>query len=568
MACLPILPILSSDGESDRQTLRGVIVRFLPHPNFHFGIEMSYLTPLDYLSAQHKTFPNQLAISDTKTALSHDEFRWVRRRIARAVCDRFDTSSRQVSVAILLDRGTYYLASMFAAWELGGYFIPLNLSWPADRSAQLIDQCQADVVICHRDGKYQGANALYIEDLELDDPVGDEPTSDVELPSRRRLPSDIAYVIYTSGSTGLPKGVMITNESYVSYIEWTKRFFGNYHSNQRLLITAELTFDITMGDIAFSLAFGTSIFVAPDNRNILAILQIIIKNDIDTFYSVPSTHQMLFQFLEHKPELSLPCLNLILSGGDHFSASLIESIHNVVPKAHFYNVYGPTEVTINCFAVRVDDKLETIRDQGRLPIGNPFDNIDAVVIDESGQAVTSEEIPGRLCVTGPQVMAGYFNDPDTTRNAFVSDPRCPALNRKLYDTGDLAVYGADGLVYLQGRTDDLVKIKGYRIHPNEVTSVLSEIDAVSAATTIAADDSRGKTCLVSFVTLSTTDLSEARFVENELNDIRAKLAGLLPNYMLPAEIHALDEMPLNNSGKIDKLALKRNYEQKDQLSCL
>ncbi len=503
------------------------------------------MTPIEYLRKNIEQFPDKLALSDTKINLTFRELEIIFKAIAAAIIDKVGNTTRQISIALLLDRNVYYIASMFTAWELGGYFIPLNNKWPTTVIDKIIGQCKPDVVICHKSGFYHKQNALYIEELKQDIPTQ-------YLKPRQSLPSDLAYVIYTSGSTGTPKGVMITNHSYKTYVEWTKNFFQDYKNNEKLLITAELTFDITMGDIAFAFAFGTAIFVAPDPKNIASIVRIVTENQIDTFYSVPTTHNSFFNFARFKRGVNVNTLKLIISGGDKFSVELIKTIKTVVPKAHFYNVYGPTEVTINCFAIRLDNVIEEIEEQDDIPIGIPFNVIDAVIIDQEKGDVTNLEKLGVLYVTGPQVMLGYFNDEETSLCAFIYDPRYPEFNRKLYNTGDLAVKKSDGRFYLMGRVDDLVKIKGYRIHPNEVTTPLTNIDGIIEAATIAVEYSRGKK-LISFVTISN---------QIDKKNIFEDLSQKIPDYMIPEDIFIIDKMPLNNSGKIDKLSLKRFYKEK------
>lgn len=502
------------------------------------------LYPLEYLRENIRRDPDGLALSDTIRHLTFREMECAYKAISAAVSSKINAKNRQVSVAILLERNVDYICSMLASWELGGYFIPLNTDWPSARINEIIGKCKPDLVICHKAGVYHAKNALYMEDIDLNAVVRHPG-------EKRKLPSDIAYVMFTSGSTGEPKGVMITNESYLTYIEWTKRYFKNYSSNKRLLITAELTFDITCGDMAFAFAFGTAIFVAPNSKNIASLVRIVNEHNIDTFYSVPSTHNNFFSFVMMKRDIDVASLKLIISGGDAFSIDLIKTIKKIVPNAHFYNVYGPTEVTINCFAIRVDSLIKELEKDGTIPIGLPFDVIDAVIIDENGRDVTEEGRSGILCVTGPQIMLGYFNDEDATSEAFVYDPRQPYVNKKLYNTGDLAVKKDNGWFYLLGRVDDLVKIKGYRIHPNEVTVFLRRIAGIHEAATLALEGKRGKR-LASFVTTTVT-------IEKE--DLFKKLEEALPKYMVPEDVIILDKMPLNNSGKIDKLELARFYQK-------
>jgi amino acid adenylation domain-containing protein len=451
---------------------------------------------------------------------------------------------KQLSVVILLDRNVYYIASMFAIWRVGSYFIPLNTSWPKERIDTIVEHCDADIVICHKDGGYHSSNALYIENTQF---IKNEERIFEDICLKH---TDLAYIIYTSGSTGIPKGVMITSNSYISYIEWTKRFFKQYKNNKALLLTAELTFDITMGDIAFSLAFWTSIIISPDPKNMISHIKLINKYNIDTFYSVPTTHNAIFSFAKRKKSIHIDSINLILSGGDSFSVELIKLIKDVLPNGHFYNVYGPTEVTINCFAIRVDNMIESIEDKKLVPIGEPFDIIDATIIDDNNNDITNMNQIGKLFVCGEQVMLGYLDDYDKTDEVFVLDSRYPKFKRKIYNTGDLAIKKEDGLFYLLGRSDDIVKIKGYRINPLEINNELSKLNSIKESIVSALEHNKNYR-LVSYITLN-NDIS--------IDKIRNYLLERLPDYMVPNDFIIIKQMPLNNSGKIDKKLLKSDYK--------
>ncbi len=302
------------------------------------------------------------------------------------------STPKQPCIAIYLDRSAYYIVSIFATWKMGAYFVPLNTSWPKNRCDDLIDHCQADIVICSKKGSYHKSNALYIENISFD-------ALSVSYETATSKASDLCYIIYTSGSTGEPKGVMISNESYIAYIEWTRRFFSAYSAHKHLLITAELTFDITLGDIAFSLAFGTHIYVASNPKNSLSIVKMIMQFNIDTFYSVPTTHSMLLELCKSSDLIDISSIKLLISGGDSFSYKLIENFKRIVPHAHFYNVYGPTEVTINCFAIRLDNKVSTLKQSG-IPIGHVFDHLTAYILNEQHQRESNPSEEGHLCIGG------------------------------------------------------------------------------------------------------------------------------------------------------------------------
>jgi D-alanine--poly(phosphoribitol) ligase subunit 1 len=446
----------------------------------------------------------------------------------------------QQGVCLLMERGANYIAAIFSAWKAGFYVVPLNTSWPEHKNTDIINRIRPVAVIlgaesnCVVSKEYKTINAS--------DLFRKPKLSDREVAYSPIKPADIAYVIFTSGSTGEPKGVVISAGSFRSYIDWTKRYFHQYSTSKRLLLTSELTFDITMGDIAFALAFGTAIGVARQNTNIPSVLALIMKYEIDVLYSVPTTHLALTSFAKKKRNADLSSLKLILSGGDRFPWQLVDDYKNLTQGAHFYNVYGPTETTINCFSVRLDDKKHLVNADKPVPIGECFDSLSFVLLDETG--VPGKE--GELCISGPQLMMGYYGDDALSEAAFTIDPTVNFVPRQLYKTGDLA-YIDDGLIYLKGRIDGLVKIRGYRIHPDEVSKVIDTLQGVDVSATVTVGK-QSDAVLMAFIKLDhTIELSKAA--------VDIALRGKLPAYMIPADYIFIDSFPLNQSGKIDKKSL-------------
>ena len=451
----------------------------------------------------------------------------------------------QQGVCLLMERGSHYITTIFAAWRAGFYVVPLNSTWPEEKNNEIIRRINPSAVISDDsnidliDDSYKSINIRELLDKSC------ILITDEKLFAALR-PADIAYIIFTSGSTGDPKGVVISAASFRSYIDWTRRYFTNYSKSKRLLLTSELTFDITMGDIAFALAFGTSIGVSRHNTNIPSVLAMIMEYEIDVLYSVPTTHLALTAFAKRKRGADLSSLKLILSGGDRFPWQLVSDYKKLASGAHFYNVYGPTEVTINCFAVRLDDKSKLAEMYESVPIGYCFDTLDYVLLDDSGKSGKQ----GELCIAGPQIMMGYYGDEKLTEQTLLVDPRLGFIKRYLYRTGDLA-YEEDGLIYLKGRIDGLVKVRGYRIHPDEVSKVLDTCQGVAASASVAYG-SQSEAALAVFI-------ERQKNISLEESDIYDFISNKLPSYMIPNKVFFVDEFPLNQSGKIDKKALIKGF---------
>ena len=454
---------------------------------------------------------------------------------------RSETDAQQ-AICVLMSRGAPYMASVFAAWRAGFYVVPLNTKWPLQKNLDIIRRIQPAAVLIDDDSTLDDFCCSVLRRSDL---FPDNNNSSSEGPTytgRNLLAHDVAYVIFTSGSTGEPKGVVISAGAFRSYVDWTRRFFADYAQSQRLLLTSELTFDITMGDIAFALAFGTDIGVVRHNTNIPSVLAMIMRHQIDVLYSVPTTHLALVAFARQKKGADLSTLQLILSGGDRFPWQLVRDYREMTGGAHFYNVYGPTEVTINCFATRLDDQL-ALADAGKsVPIGRCFDSLDYVLLDD--QNLPAPE--GELCVTGPQLMLGYHSDPERTATGFLPDPRLPFVNRPLYRTGDIG-YVDGGMMYLKGRIDGLVKIRGYRIHPDEVSKAIDSIPGVDVSAVVPFGG-QSDAALAAFIKLKAG-------VSLSGEAIKRALKEMVPAYMIPARYEFVNVFPLNQSGKVDKKVL-------------
>ncbi|KAA6184830.1 AMP-binding protein [Thiohalocapsa marina] len=318
----------------------------------------------------------EIAYFDNDVTLTHEDVEACAQVLSRL---SGHVQGVQQGICILMSRSAHYIAVIFAAWRAGFYVVPLNTAWPLQKNLDIIARIQPAAVLVD-DGVALDINVPVLATSAL---FAEQPVAKAgALPIRpaRLLASDITYVIFTSGSTGEPKGVVISAGAFRSYIDWTRRFFSAYAHAQRLLLTSELTFDITMGDIAFALAFGTDIGVARHNTNIPSVLAMIMRHKIDVLYSVPTTHLALVAFARQKKGADLSTLRLILSGGDRFPWQLVKDYSALTGGAHFYNVYGPTEVTINCFATRLDDKVH-LAEQGKpVPIGRCFDLLNRVVM--------------------------------------------------------------------------------------------------------------------------------------------------------------------------------------------
>lgn len=461
--------------------------------------------------------------------------------IARQIEQALGESRSGATIGLLLPRDRRHLAAMFAAWARGDAFIPLNPLWPRPHLERVLAIAQPDLVVADADAPDLGrlkrvtlpeVNAI----LRLPPPT----TAARERWASRRAAAARCYVIFTSGSTGEPKGVVISPAAFDAYTGWTGRYWPRAAEHHALLITAELTFDLSLGDLAFALAHGVEMHVSPSPANVFAHAKLIRDRRIDVLYTVPSTHARLFPLAETRTDVRLDGLALVISGGDAFSPALIDLVRRVAPQAEFHNVYGPTEVTINCVATRVDTERDRIAAAGLVPIGRPFDHL-PTLLDDEAPAEKPGWTQGELLVGGPQCMDGYLGDPEGTRRAFVE-----RAGQRYYRTGDLVARDPDGFLYVLGRKDRLVKVRGYRVNPVTVDNVLSAHPAVQEARTVFVPAPEGDGRLVSFVVAR-----GAVDAKQLLHECRARL----PAHVVPESIALVDTLPVGDSGKYDNRRL-------------
>lgn len=433
-------------------------------------------------------------------------------------------------VGVLLQRSPELIIAILGVLKAGGCYLPIDPDLPEARVQYLIADSRCKAVIAENRTLLKAGThdplagaIINIDDYDLTTPAVLQHTG---------IEARLAYVIYTSGTTGNPKGVKISHRSLVNYIWWAA---GSYVQRKRTdfpLYTA-VSFDLTVTSVFTPLITGNRIVVYEQGENELLLEKIIAENKVDIIKLTPSH----LSILEKLPFQAGPDnrITRFIVGGEALTYDLANSIyHKFGGNITLFNEYGPTEATVGCM-------IHQFNPEQRLPvvpIGVPAANTRIYLLDKSLQPVP-QGVNGEIYISGDGVADGYlFNEP-LTNERFVPDPF--SEEQKMYKTGDIAKRLPDGTILYVGRSDQQVKINGYRIELPEVACHLSTYPGMEEVLVVAKQKEHGRQYLCAYYTGQ----------EKEADDLRAFLAKTLPYYMIPVYFIRVDKIWLTQHGKID-----------------
>jgi amino acid adenylation domain-containing protein/non-ribosomal peptide synthase protein (TIGR01720 family)/FkbM family methyltransferase len=440
-------------------------------------------------------------------------------------------------VGLCVERSPELIIGLIAILKAGGAYLPLDPSYPRERLAYMIKDAGADLLMSHSTWLEQISGlATRIVTLDADGPmIAQQSTA---APTRALNLRNPAYVIYTSGSTGNPKGVVIEHASLANKLLTLGEDFGASPAFRSALVISP-AFDASVEQILLPLVHGgAAVIVSGSARQSPVEFWQQMKRDRVTFLScVPSYLESIIH--EAPSDASLEHVAL---GGEAFSSEFCQNIVRRTDIKRITNLYGPTEVTIDAAA----HTMVVANIDGPIPIGRPLSNYRIYVMD-GGLQPAPIGVAGELYIAGAGVARGYLHRPDLTAERFVADPLGPA-GARMYCSGDLARWRADGLLEFIGRADAQVKVRGFRVEPGEIEAALARDPCVAQAAVIARADGPGDKQLVAYVVAA-----PGRSVD--VTALRKRLAGELPDHMVPSAIVVLDQLPLTRNGKLDRGAL-------------
>jgi amino acid adenylation domain-containing protein len=521
-----------------------------------------------YLQASVRKRPDGVAVSEIGRQVTYAELDEISNCVACVLVSPRPIHGERVG--IWLNKSVEAIAAIHAVLRGGAAYVPIDPTAPPRRAATVLADCAASWLITTPDrlSSLHECSPEVIEAVSLICVGQGRP----RLPRSAALttwedalarhagaprvaaatkPIDIAYILYTSGSTGVPKGVALTHENARSFVDWGGQEFGLTREDV-LASHAPLHFDLSILDVFGAAACGGAISLVPESWQGMggALVRFVADQGISVWYSVPSALRRMAE-AANSNLLSASRLRVVAFAGEEYPIRHLRGLLGLVPaQSLVYNLYGPTETNVCTFHRLGADDLARSGVQAP-PIGLPCPYATAFLIAENGAALPDMgEAIGELCIGGPSVMKGYWNNPSDTAKSMIRRDGAP-----FYRTGDIVRRLENGMYVFVGRDDGMVKVKGHRIELGEIESALdSRADVEESACVVVRGTTDAAGRIVAFLTLAVGARPDQR-------DLRRHCRELLPSYMVPERFEVVPALIYTSTGKIDRKSLARLVEE-------
>jgi amino acid adenylation domain-containing protein len=504
---------------------------------------MLQINLVEYLISTTERFPRKPALIDGGGAVDFESFELSAFCLSRKIHDR--VGSTNCPIAVIVEKSARTVIGFMAALMSGNFYCPIDPALPVERIRDILEDLQPGVIVASVKTlpllKRAGVGSTRIEIVDCVEPTDASHGLRAALireMTASRIDTDPCYVIFTSGSTGKPKGVTIAHRSVIDYIEWARATF-SLTDTLVLGNQAPFHFDNSVLDIYLCLSLGATLDIIPEHLFgfPVRLLEHVEHHGINFVFWVPSVLARAANvdaLAYRKPK----ALTNILFAGEIMPARQLRYWLRHYPGARFANLYGPTEITVDCTYFPVPPDF----DEDSVPIGIPCRNSDVLILNEASQPAAPGET-GELCVRGASLALGYWNAPDKTDAVFVQNPLHEHYRDPIYRTGDLVTIKSDGNIYFLGRKDTQIKHQGYRIELGEIELAAARVDGVLEC--VAGYDAERQEIYA--VVKCGKDFDQKSF--------QRQLAQSLPRYTVPTRIVTNDEFPMTPNGKIDRKAL-------------
>jgi amino acid adenylation domain-containing protein len=517
------------------------------------------------LSESAEKTPEKIAARFKDEEISYGALHLASGRLASLLTRRGVRTGDQVG--LLIDKSIDSLIAIFSILKAGASYVPLDPMAPADRQTMIIHDCSLKYLVTS--SKKMGPVKKI---MEIDNPLRlvfvpdlESAASKTSVPEEKLVfkdsldsseanppddqaadvtPPDLAYILYTSGSTGKPKGVMISHGAAMAFVNWSCRTFG-LDSSENISSVAPFHFDLSIFDIYASIKAGATICIVPQGLSLFpkSLAEFIEEKRISTWYSVPS---LLIQLIlnGNLQERDFSRLRRILFAGEVFPTKYLRKLMALIPRAEYYNLFGPTETNV-CTYHHVN-ALPASDDQS-ISIGKVCSGHDFYIVDDEGRPVADDRI-GELYIIGPNLMEGYWGDPQKTGKVLIRNP-FSEKGERCCKTGDMVRMTREGWLEYHGRRDNMIKSRGYRIELGEIEAVLASHELIGEVAVLGIPDEKIGHKIKAVVVLKENDALTPM-------DLKLYCSKKLPNYMVPADIAFAERMPKTSTGKIDRHKLR------------
>ncbi|GEC88669.1 amino acid adenylation domain-containing protein [Brevibacillus brevis] len=513
-----------------------------------FGLPDTILAAFDGQANRH---PEAIALVFRQEEVTYKELDIRSNQLAHHLRKIGVTS--ETLVGICLERSIEMIVSILGVLKAGGAYVPMDPAYPVQRLHYMIEDADLPIVIVGEASVARIPDGIKTVNLSDDSEIISNES--MEKPDNQVNGNDLAYVIYTSGSTGNPKGVMIEHRSIMNFLQTLEKR-SELTNTDRILQKTSISFDASVWELYWWMLKGASLYILPngEEKDPALLVKAVERYNITHLEFVPSMLKVVLDYIENdRTSSSLSSLKYVTAGGEVLPLQVAQKFTHLLTIPYgttLYNTYGPTETTVEVASYKCMPEDH----RSLIPIGKPNCQTQLYVFNEHLQ-IQPVGVAGELYIGGAGVARGYLNRPELTEERFITNPYHPESDSRLYRTGDVARYAADGNLEYLGRNDNQVKVRGYRIELEEIQTILSTHPSIEQTIIVAQKDSYENNKLIAYV-IGTGSITEWRDY----------LKAQLPEYMVPAYFVKMDVFPLMPSGKIDIKSLPEAGNSRPHIS--
>ncbi len=490
----------------------------------------------------------RVAVKCLDKELTYKQLKDFSDKIATYLLEEFKED--RTPIVIYGNKENEILPLMMGALKSGRAYVPLDISFPADRISQIIGEVNPKIIFNCTEYPIDSNNIPQLNLAEINDIFNHDFAVSVTKEDWVK-DEDNCYILFTSGSTGKPKGVQINKRNLDSFISWFEKDTYMDESSTVMLNQPAYSFDLSVVPLYLGLCNGKTLFSLAKStlKDLGEMFNQLAESNTECWVSTPTLADICTKFDDFNGKVMNKISKFIFIG-EVLTKNTANTLIERFPNAKVINAYGPTEATVAISVIDIDGKM--IEDEKELPIGYPMANCELRIEDEQGNKLNDGE-KGELVIIGDSVSIGYLNNPEMTNKVFFKT----ADNKQGYKTGDLGYY-ENGILYYCGRKDFQIKLNGFRIEIEDIENNFRKLENINNVAVLPVFNEENKIShLTAFVVLN---------VENELSNlknstlIKTELKKLIPEYMIPRNIKILKQFPLNTNGKIDRKKLMEDLK--------